>query len=54
MEDWSPLDDLTSFDAKGPLQRDVLLTGSLLIVVRGQDGSPCAGERVMIRGCGFV
>jgi hypothetical protein len=37
-----------------PLERDVLLKGSLTVVVRRRDGSPCSGQRVSIRGCGFV
>jgi hypothetical protein len=51
---WSPLDDLSRFEACGPLQGDVLLKGSLLIVVCRPDGSPRSGEKVTIRGCGFV
>ena len=35
-------------------ERDVLLKGSILVVVRARDGSPRAGMRVTIRGCGFV
>jgi len=42
MEDWSPLEE------------DVLLKGSLYIVVRGPDGRPRAGRRVLVKGCGFV
>jgi hypothetical protein len=42
MGDWSPL------------ERDVLLKGLLTVVVRRRDGSPCRGERVVVRGCGFV
>jgi len=36
------------------LQDDVLLKGMLTVVVRRQDGNPCGGEKVVIRGCGFV
>jgi hypothetical protein len=42
MDDWSPLED------------DVFLKGTLTVVVRRRDGRPCRGERVSIRGCGFV
>jgi hypothetical protein len=42
MGDWSPLED------------DVLLKGSLLVIVRGRDGRPRSGKRVDVRGCGFV
>jgi hypothetical protein len=43
MNDWSPLED------------DVLLTGTLTVVVRGRrDGRPRTGVRVAVRGCGFV
>jgi hypothetical protein len=41
MDDWSPLEE------------DVLLKGRLTVVVRRRDGRPRAGQRVMIRGCGF-
>jgi hypothetical protein len=54
VEEWSPLDDLMPFDELSALERDVLLKGSLLIVVRRPDGSPRAGKKVVIRGCGFV
>ena len=54
MDDWSPLDDLLPFDISGPLQRDVLLKGSLHIVVRRPDGSPRPGKKVTIQGCGFM
>jgi hypothetical protein len=42
MSDWSPLDE------------DVLLKGSLLVIVRRPDGRPRAGQRVDVQGCGFV
>lgn len=42
MDDWSPLDE------------DVWLTGSLLVIVRRPDGRPRPGERVVVRACGFV
>jgi hypothetical protein len=37
-----------------PLERDVLLKGLLTVVVRRRDGRPASGQRVSIRGCGFV
>ncbi|MDY3554383.1 hypothetical protein R5W24_003505 [Gemmata sp. JC717] len=37
-----------------PLEDDVLLKGTLTVVVRRRDGRPGAGQRVRIRGCGFV
>jgi hypothetical protein len=42
MGDWSPLED------------DVLLKGTLTVVVRRRDGRPYPGRRVEVRGCGFV
>jgi hypothetical protein len=42
MGDWSPLED------------DVLLKGTVTVVVRRRDGRPRAGQRVIVRGCGFV
>jgi hypothetical protein len=42
MGEWSPLED------------DVLLKGTLTVVVRRPDGRPCPGRRVVVRGCGFV
>lgn len=42
MEEWSPLEE------------DVLLKGSLLVIVRGRDGRPRPDKRVMVKGCGFV
>lgn len=42
MHDWSPLED------------DVLLAGTLTVVVRRRNGRPRAGLRVVVRGCGFV
>ncbi len=42
MDDWSPLEE------------DVLLKGTLLVTVRRPDGRPRAGQRVVIKGCGFV
>jgi hypothetical protein len=42
MEEWSPLEE------------DVLLKGSLLVIVRGRDGRPRAEQRVVVKGCGFV
>jgi hypothetical protein len=41
MSEWSPLED------------DVLLKGTLLVVVKGRDGKPRAGKRVQVKGCGF-
>lgn len=37
-----------------PLEDDVLLKGMPTVIVRRHDGLPCAGKRVIIRGCGFV
>ncbi len=54
VDDWSPLDDAMPFDGGTPLQRDVLLRGWLLVVVTARDGSPRAGKKVTIRGCGFT
>jgi hypothetical protein len=43
MDDWSPLEE------------DVLLKGLLRVIVHGRrDGRPRAGQRVVIKGCGFV
>lgn len=42
MEDWSPLEE------------DVLLKGMLTVIVSGRNGSPRAGQQVLISGCGFV
>ena len=42
MEEWSPLEE------------DVLLKGSLLVIVRGRDGLPREGKKVRVKGCGFV
>jgi len=42
MHDWSPL------------ERDVLLKGTLTVIVSDADGKPCPRRRVTIRGCGFV
>jgi hypothetical protein len=42
MNDWSPLDG------------DVLLKGTLRVLVRGRDGRPRPGKRVVVKGCGFV
>jgi hypothetical protein len=43
MGDWSPLDE------------DVLLRGTLTIrVTSRKDGRPVAGQRVLVRGCGFA
>jgi hypothetical protein len=42
MEDWSPLEE------------DVLLKGSLLVIVRGRDGTPRPNKQVLVKGCGFV
>jgi hypothetical protein len=43
MNDWSPLEE------------DVLLKGSLLVLVTSRrDGRPLAGRRVTVRGCGFA
>ena len=54
VDDWTPLDDAMPFDEGTPLQRDVLLKGSLLVVVTDREGSPRAGVKVTIRGCGSV
>jgi hypothetical protein len=54
VDEWSPFDDMMPFDRIGPLQREVLLKGSILVVVTGRDGSPRVGKKVTIRGCGFV
>jgi hypothetical protein len=40
--DWSPLED------------DVLLKGTLTVVVRRRDGRPCPKKWVLLRGCGFL
>lgn len=37
-----------------PLGEDVLLKGSLRVIVRTRDGRPRAGKTVVVRGCGFV
>lgn len=43
LSDWSPFED------------DVFLKGLLIVVVRNRrDGSPRAGQRVVVRACGFV
>jgi len=42
MNDWSPL------------EVDVLLKGSLLVIVRTRSGRPRVGMTVIVRGCGFV
>jgi hypothetical protein len=42
MGDWSPLED------------GVLLKGTLTVIVRDDDGRPRRGQRVVVRGCGFV
>lgn len=42
MSDWSPLGD------------DVLLKGTLTVLVRRPDGRPYPGRRVVVRACGFV
>lgn len=34
-------------------QEDVLLKGTLTVVVRDRDGGVRAGQRVALRGCGF-
>ena len=54
MDDWSPLDDAMPFDEGTPLRRDVLLKGWLTVVVTARDGSPRAGMKVRVRGCGFT
>ena len=54
MDDWTPLDDEVPFDEGTPLRRDVLLKGWLLVVVLARDGSPRAGMKVRVRGCGFT
>jgi hypothetical protein len=41
-ENWSPLDG------------DVLLKGTLTVVVYDRRGQRRAGERVLVRGCGFM
>jgi hypothetical protein len=40
--DWSPLED------------DVLLKGTLTVVVRRRDGRPRVGWRVLVRACGYI
>jgi hypothetical protein len=42
MRDDSPLDD------------DILLRGTLTVVVRRRNGLPSIGRMVTVRGCGFV
>jgi hypothetical protein len=43
MSDWSPLEE------------DVWLTGTLVILVRdGKTGRPRAGQAVTVRACGFT
>lgn len=42
MSDWSPLEE------------DVLLKGTLTVLVLSRSGRPCSGQEVVIRGCGFV
>jgi hypothetical protein len=43
MAEWSPLED------------GVLLKGTLRVIVRNRrDGQPRVGQRVAVRGCGFV
>jgi hypothetical protein len=42
MDDWSPLQD------------DVLLKGTLLVIVRGRDQKPKVNKRVAVHACGFV
>jgi hypothetical protein len=42
MNDWSPLEE------------DVLLTGTLTVIVRDHRGRPLADKQVEISGCGFV
>lgn len=37
-----------------PLEDDVLLKGTLTVIVHSRHGRPCKGQSVMIRGCGFV
>jgi hypothetical protein len=36
------------------LEDDILLKGSVLVVVRDRAGTPRAGQQVVVRGCGFV
>lgn len=41
-------------DGWSPLEEDVLLKGTLFVMVRDRrDGRPRAGQRVVIKGCGF-
>ena len=54
VDDWSPPDDTLPFAEWSSLRHEVLLKGSLLVIVTDRDGSPRAGERVTVRGCGFV
>jgi hypothetical protein len=54
VDDWPPLDDLMPFDEYSSLPREVLLKGWLLVIVMDRHGSPRTGERVTVRGCGFV
>ena len=42
MDDWSPLEE------------DVLLKGTLQVIVRRRNGHPRPGAKVLVRGCGFV
>jgi hypothetical protein len=42
MADWSPLEN------------EVYLKGTLTVIVLGSKGQPREGQRVTIRGCGFV
>ena len=53
VEDWS-FDDEMPFEEGTPLQRDVLLKGWLTVVVTARDGSPRAGMKVRVLGCGFT
>ena len=41
-------------DDLSPLEEDVLLKGTLLVIARGHDGRPRPGQRVVVTGCGFV
>jgi hypothetical protein len=38
-----------------PLEGDVLLKGTLRVIVRGRrDRRPRAGQRLLVKGCGFI
>jgi len=41
-------------DDSSHLENGVFLTGRLHVEVRDGSGAPCAGEEVVVFGCGFV